>query len=974
MPISQFAKDKAREFIIDVFSQADRTIRTDVGSGIRSLVITPSSFVYSGVFEDINALRLMHIGNYQVISEQDMDILASSFFAERSEGTLSFTNIHVYTTNVEAFTVRTAPYFQSIGGATYVPLEEIDITVEDYLADEDGELYISIPVASREAGAGSRAGAGDIRIFQGFPVDVRRVTNPDPTEGGLTRDNNFTFFGKLQLSINDGSLSQAGGLTDYILSNYGDVFDVDIVDAGNPAMMRDEVWLDSEGMPNLDREGRPYATHTTIGSIDFEANTGRGTVTSGEDISGLVGKRIEIPGDTEKFRLIRKVSGNQILISGSLPNVASPVSNSIVYGDGPHIGNMCDVYNYLPNLEIRSTVIDNSYGLNFSSAAGTEVSFTIPAGSDFVSVPSGGVLMFAEGTEDEKSFYPSGVSSADGTITFTIDGYDTADNPDVGELVRYYDMGEISISPTGDISLLPVIYILRVEKINPLSRLLDVEIPESDPGSNSNPGWYIKNTDPSQVLSAKEEKALVIDDKRGDEAFRQLNIPNATITDTSRDGGTDVISILGEDFTDMEGRSVSVTVPEQTLARPSAGTVGDHTSPVICNYVGVEGDTEILSVVGLGAEWFLGEYNGGNNAEGQSNVTVYTYLDDGPPHTLLGTYTDVSARGDYLVLHNGNWPAGIERVIVFGEGDGGVDFSVPETSYSTLVKRGSVGSFVTFIDGGFIVKHDGNDSTGAVVSNIQISAEDLYGNYTHTPVRVTYATHSLIGRLQELMDSGEVRNLCSSTLIRSSLPSLIDMSISFRGSSTAQEFQTRFVELLQTISRQSASEDESIRLEISNIIGALDEEGFSDFIDTDFEIRVTNFLSDGEYEVRYYNPSESTKRQMAIETPLAGGETSVFIKKLGPLSTPIQGRGKLFLGGNNPSTQEILPYEGVISTGDGVYEFILRGNVSVSHAHPEWESVFVTVRDYDPLMEMDALLVPAENHPYIRQLVVLKLV
>jgi hypothetical protein len=187
MPLSTYSKDKARQFIIDVFKQADSSIRTEVGSGIRSLIVIPSSFIYSGVFEDIEGLRNLHLGNYQFISEEEMDLLATSLLVDRSQGSRSFVNLRIYPSSVEPFTLDVSPYFQSIGGATYTPIIETQFTIEDYLTDGSGDQYVTIPIMSREFGAAGRAATGDIRIAQGLPIDIIRVHNAEPTEGGLPR-------------------------------------------------------------------------------------------------------------------------------------------------------------------------------------------------------------------------------------------------------------------------------------------------------------------------------------------------------------------------------------------------------------------------------------------------------------------------------------------------------------------------------------------------------------------------------------------------------------------------------------------------------------------------------------------------------------------------------------------------------------------------------------------------------------------
>jgi hypothetical protein len=165
-----------------------------------------------------------------------------------------------------------------------------------------------------------------------------------------------------------------------------------------------------------------------------------------------------------------------------------------------------------------------------------------------------------------------------------------------------------------------------------------------------------------------------------------------------------------------------------------------------------------------------------------------------------------------------------------------------------------------------------------------------------------------------------------------------------------------------------------VRIDMSNIVSALDEEGLADSLDVNFEIKVTNYLDDGEFEIRYLNPSEKTKQVFAVNNNITNGSnlSTITLRRLSS-TAEVSGRGKLFLGGNNPATQEIVPYEAVVDNENGTYTFVIRSGYVVKYAHTQWEGAVVSVRDYDPELEYDsAIYIPKNNRPYVRNLVVIR--
>ncbi|NIP67543.1 MAG: hypothetical protein GWN86_18520, partial [Desulfobacterales bacterium] len=112
MSLADYAKTKALNFIENMYNQADPSINTLTGSAVRATVILPSALIYAAVFQDIEVLRNLYLGNFSNINEQDMDLLAG--LQDRPQGSRSSTTLRVYLENLEGFTLEAFPYFQSV--------------------------------------------------------------------------------------------------------------------------------------------------------------------------------------------------------------------------------------------------------------------------------------------------------------------------------------------------------------------------------------------------------------------------------------------------------------------------------------------------------------------------------------------------------------------------------------------------------------------------------------------------------------------------------------------------------------------------------------------------------------------------------------------------------------------------------------------------------------------------------------------
>lgn len=988
--MNKYAKTKAREFIIQTMAQADPSQNTNVGSALRGLLVLPFALTYAAVFNDIEILRRLYLGNYSNLSEGQMDLLAEDLLVKRPRGSRSVTVVRIYLDQIESFTLDIFPYFSTGLGQEFQPVNRVSYSPADFIED-GGLFYVNVPVISVLVGANTFADAGEINQFTNLPVTARSVTNISQTQGGDPSFDNNAFFSFIQKTFNDGTLNEVDGISQYVRETFSDVREIKTVTSKSPLMRRNEIWTKDFVHPNLDREGQPFSPVIVLGNIDFDYKYGRAYSATGVFTADMLNKRIAVSGDIEKFRkIIRYVSPNEVVLTGPIQNGTHYAE---LWSEGPKILNMADVYLYYPTLQIQSKIIDKRYNLvaiqNHSGPWG-RIPFAVAEGFSYASYPKKGKLAIAEGT-DREQVYTVFNSGFDGVNLF-VDIPTTEVDIVEGDSMSLYDMSEILVGE--DIVDTPVIYVIQIDQLDPLSFDLVEQINESQPGNFSDPGWYISNTDPAEVFSVREKKKIVLDAKD--------NLPSTIAVDeqssriigvASYKSGLVTVSSTSNrvqkttfDFSGMEGREVRITRNGFNLEDSSSS--GENLS--VASGVG----TQTITVN-------LMNYRYSGDVGGRDDVVV-AYFDSG--FNLLGSFNpgEVLVHGNKITVKASVWPAGVDNVSVFMP-----QISTTEPSPDLSVAGGDV----AWIDGVF-KRWNGSAwvtntnitstpfipqlSTEAVISSIPstdtiqvtnmipaildanglretfnttVSAESQGGTFDSGPVRVIYATHKDFRTFQKTVDEGQL--LVKDTLVRSMLPAVIDSKIRYSGDAGSQEVFDRFVELLNTATTQASGE--RLRLDISNIISALDDEGLTDSIDVNFEIKVTTFLDDGEKIVQYINPEESTSQNLAIHTTANIGDSTVRVRRTKSVA-PIPGRGVIRLGGNNPNIQESFPYEAVIDYGDGSFDIVLRGGYELEFAHIEWETVNLSVRDYDPELEFKdgAIYVPSNNRPYIRKLVIIK--
>lgn len=947
MSLSDYAKKAALNSIEAIWSIAAPNADLSDASPIRHLILTPLSMFFAAVTQETTALESAYIGRPEQVSEDTFALLMSNIpgAGARPAGARSTTVVRVYLRRATTLALKAYPYFRTAAGRQFAPITAQTFRAADVRrSPTTSELYVDVTVVALDYGVDVEAGS--INQFTNLTGDVIRVENIQAAVGSRARSTNGEWFDLVTRNRSDGSRTQVGGLLSFVTTRFPDALDVQVVDAASALMERDEVFTVDGIVPNLDRQGYPLAARVNLGTLNFDQAFGRAVASSDVFTQSMVGQRIAVVGDAEVYRLITSVlSARQAILSGG---EMFGSAQAYLWGRAPRTLGKVDVYAYMPLLHVRSVTIDRRRRLVTAAASigASKVYYTVAPGFTYDTIPSVGALIISEGTPDSRRLEVTSKGS-DGGGSFVMLATPLTAAIGAGARASLYPSSPIIIGEGGDITTLPVLYVSDVEELDPNTLEPVRSLPLSGPGSYSPPGYYVSSPDAALIFSTREDKQLVLDAKRELVAFKPIVETGAAITDTSQvSGGSDVITRFGVDFQATEGRAVTISVPEReiTQATISAATV-----------VGVT--QKVITFSDAFAQYFTedGGRVTGVSADFASGTLAFS------PFTL----TNVRVAGNTLTrLDAGIFvgtPADYDPVQIALTGG----LTKPAYELEAVVARGALESFELFVEGGLPAIYDGDivNTTG-----VEIEFADEQGGFDAAPVRVVYFTHPSLGQMQDEFDSAQGRNVCGDTLARSYLPALIDISIEYRGLATPAELQRRFIELLQQSVRETP-DTEAVQIDVSDILQALNTEGLASSYQVDFEVKVTQYLADGEHLIRYLRPSAATKQTFAISQAVSASDDRVVVRKPAGSTTPPPARGKIVLGGLNPATQESLPYEGVIDNEDDTYTLILRSSKTCAFAHPQWEPALVGVREWDPALEYQGstITIPPSCRPYLRQ-------
>lgn len=241
-----------------------------------------------------------------------------------------------------------------------------------------------------------------------------------------------------------------------------------------------------------------------------------------------------------------------------------------------HVGGRTDCYLLFDTVNYVQQHVDlfaDMLGGPYSSGASTVVAAIVTGTSG--TVAAAGKLIVNVGKADEETLSYSSLTTPDNVnYTFTLTSPTTLAHG-ADSTVKAVNNGTLTVAPTGDVTTLPVFKVSEIRLLDPMTfQAIGGALPETSPDSRD-PGWYISDSNPFDLLSARETKIINVDEKRS-------ALGNAPITGT---GTITTVSIAGvnysqlvcgtADFTGYQGRSLTITAG--TITRTIIDVVNDTT-------------------------------------------------------------------------------------------------------------------------------------------------------------------------------------------------------------------------------------------------------------------------------------------------------------------------------------------------------------------------------------------------------------
>jgi hypothetical protein len=508
MAIDPRFQDQARTFITETLKQVVPTLNVDSGSAINSVFGRGGATITAVLFQEIeHVLTTRDLSDPTALSEADMDLILSNLLTARDGGQLSFGLVRLY------YNERQRREFGAGLTATistseinFVTLSDLVFEPQDYAIDSDNGLYyINVPMVGEESGEAYNVDPGDINQLVSDLSGAVLVTNPSAFRNGLEAQDNTQALRKAQRSVSTRTPLSTDGAVFWFQETFGGKLrDLLVVGNGDDEMLRDKLWDMGAGADPR------YAIG--VASLD-EDNAQDGTSMD-----------VHVGGRTDYYLLF-------------------------------------DAINYVQqHVDIFADMVLDANTL----AGATVINATFVTGTTGQISDDGRLILALGGSGQETVEYTS-VTGGPNSYTFTLAAPTTVDHTG-GDTVKAVNNQTLNVGEDSDIDILPVFQISEIRLLDPITyEPIGDPVPETTE-SGETPGWYVAQTNPYDLLSGRETKVIVLDEKRLVAGNQPLSgsgtVANANIA------GTDYWRLTtAETMTGYQGRDVSITYSGTTTTR-----------------------------------------------------------------------------------------------------------------------------------------------------------------------------------------------------------------------------------------------------------------------------------------------------------------------------------------------------------------------------------------------------------------------
>jgi hypothetical protein len=214
------------------------------GSALHDMILRPAAVMLQPNRDYLRVIaRNINLRNFQVMTEEELDGLASNYLIARRSGQRARGIQRVFFREARPVQVGPAASFFDTLGNQFVPTSTVSLT-QSQLASQTvastGEYYLDVPVVAVVEGSESSAAAGTVTRVQGIAGAVRTV-NEKSFSTGKNSDSNTELYARILEGVTNRDLVKAPAIVTAVKNEFTSVRAVEVIGFGDEAMQRDTV-------------------------------------------------------------------------------------------------------------------------------------------------------------------------------------------------------------------------------------------------------------------------------------------------------------------------------------------------------------------------------------------------------------------------------------------------------------------------------------------------------------------------------------------------------------------------------------------------------------------------------------------------------------------------------------------------------------------------------------------------------------
>ena len=235
------------EFLIQTLKEAYPNVDTRIGTVPRDWLITPMSILlepYEAQRANIGTRQL--IENYETLTDEEMDDLASNLFIYRNLGVRARADIILGFSQPTSVTVDAGTIVENADGTKqYTVVNTFSASRATVGGNQQADgLYYTAPIATQATEPGeTQVAQADELVYMPFPpVGLERVTNPSASLWGAARETNTELYSRILAAISARQIMNVPGTEGVLLARFRHIEEILLVGTGHELMDRDETF------------------------------------------------------------------------------------------------------------------------------------------------------------------------------------------------------------------------------------------------------------------------------------------------------------------------------------------------------------------------------------------------------------------------------------------------------------------------------------------------------------------------------------------------------------------------------------------------------------------------------------------------------------------------------------------------------------------------------------------------------------